>query len=273
MAREARASAEPSAQGLSLQHRAGGSARDRHHRCGTFAGGYMRAAHRAIWVEDRQLDDEAVLASLLAANGLPPSLLDLAKSDAIRAQYDANRDWAIEVGIFGAPSYVLDGEIFWGQDRLEMLAEMLESGRARPIEQTQAPSAVPANVSALPAARRAFPCCRACRKTGPSRPSGRSRRCGPSCSPRACRPCGRSPGKPRHVGELRFILRHQPDDTRVKRARVLLEQRRRIPRGIDGDEIDPEFLRSRPSALRSLVISSIEVGQTSGQCVKPKNRA
>jgi 2-hydroxychromene-2-carboxylate isomerase len=56
-------------------------------------------------------------------------LLDIAKSDAIAAQYAANRDWAISTGVFGAPSFVVDGEIFWGQDRLELLASMLESGR------------------------------------------------------------------------------------------------------------------------------------------------
>jgi 2-hydroxychromene-2-carboxylate isomerase len=92
--------------------------------------GYLRAGHRAMWVEDRFLDNETVLASLLAANNLPAGLLEAAKAEAIGAIYESNRDWAIATDIFGAPSYVLDGEIFWGQDRLELLAGMLESGRA-----------------------------------------------------------------------------------------------------------------------------------------------
>ncbi|PPD15915.1 MAG: disulfide bond formation protein DsbA [Methylobacterium sp.] len=90
---------------------------------------FIRSVHRGIWVEDRQLDDEAVLRDILAANDLPPGLIETAKTEAIGAIYEGNRDWAISMNIFGAPSYVLDGEVFWGQDRLELLADMLESGR------------------------------------------------------------------------------------------------------------------------------------------------
>ncbi|CAN1502842.1 NahD 2-hydroxychromene-2-carboxylate isomerase [Rhabdaerophilaceae bacterium] len=90
---------------------------------------YLRAAHRAIWVEERQLDDEAVLMEILASLGLPTSIVEIAKSERIGAIYASNRDWAIASGIFGAPTYGLDGELFWGQDRLEMLADMLASGR------------------------------------------------------------------------------------------------------------------------------------------------
>ena len=91
---------------------------------------YMRAVHRGVWAEDRQLDDETVLGDILTACRLLVSLLAVARSEAVGQTYAANRDWAIANGIFGAPSYVLDGEIFWGQDRLDLLGEMLASGRA-----------------------------------------------------------------------------------------------------------------------------------------------
>jgi 2-hydroxychromene-2-carboxylate isomerase len=91
---------------------------------------YLRAAHRAIWVEDRNLADPDTLLALLAANGLPADLFDLARSAAIRAEYEANRDWALANNVFGAPSYVLEGEIFWGQDRLDLLEMGLASGRS-----------------------------------------------------------------------------------------------------------------------------------------------
>lgn len=91
---------------------------------------YLRAAHHAIWAEERDLADEGVLATLLAGAGHDAAaMITLAKGETVRAQYAANRGWALGAGIFGAPSYVLDGEIFWGQDRLELLDQALVSGR------------------------------------------------------------------------------------------------------------------------------------------------
>ena len=52
-----------------------------------------------------------------------------AASDEIGAIYDQNRQDAIEAGVFGSPAWVLDGEVFWGQDRIELLADALKSGR------------------------------------------------------------------------------------------------------------------------------------------------
>jgi 2-hydroxychromene-2-carboxylate isomerase len=46
----------------------------------------------------------------------------------VQTQYDANTDAAIAAGVFGAPSYVLDGELFWGQDRLDFVARRLTAG-------------------------------------------------------------------------------------------------------------------------------------------------
>lgn len=91
--------------------------------------GYLRRAHRAVWAEERDLSDETELRAVLKAENLPEDALEAARSDGVRADYVANRDWAIETGIFGAPSYVLDGEIFWGQDRLELLDDALTSRR------------------------------------------------------------------------------------------------------------------------------------------------
>lgn len=92
---------------------------------------YLRAAHHAIWAEERNLADEGVLAALLAGAGHDAAaMITRAKGETVRAQYAANRSWALETGIFGAPSYVLDGEIFWGQDRLDLLEATLASGRS-----------------------------------------------------------------------------------------------------------------------------------------------
>lgn len=87
-------------------------------------------AFRAVWVEERNLADEETLAEVARAAGFDAaSLLAAARSEAAVAAYAANFDRARQDGVFGAPSYVLDGEVFWGQDRLGMLEAALESER------------------------------------------------------------------------------------------------------------------------------------------------
>jgi 2-hydroxychromene-2-carboxylate isomerase len=83
---------------------------------------------RAVWVEDRNIADPKELAALLAAPGLPARRLDDAHSQAVHERYEADTEQAIAAGVFGAPSYVVDGEIFWGQDRLDFVARRLARG-------------------------------------------------------------------------------------------------------------------------------------------------
>ncbi len=88
-------------------------------------------AFRAVWVEERNLADEATLADVAAAAGFDPAkLIAAAKTDEAVAAHAANFQRATQDGVFGSPSYVLDGEVFWGQDRLGMLDAALASGRA-----------------------------------------------------------------------------------------------------------------------------------------------
>ena len=57
-------------------------------------------------------------------------LVERSGSDEISAIYEQNRQDAMAADVFGSPVYVLDGEVFWGQDRIELLADALKSGRA-----------------------------------------------------------------------------------------------------------------------------------------------
>src|SRR5262245_53914542 len=68
---------------------------------------------RAVWVEDRNIADPQELAAMLAAQGLPARRLDDAQSQAVHERYEADSRQAIDAGVFGAPSYVIDGEVFW----------------------------------------------------------------------------------------------------------------------------------------------------------------
>lgn len=87
----------------------------------TIAGALMKAT----WAEERNVADRTTLAELLAENALAASLLVESDAPEVAARYEANTQRALAAGVFGAPSYVVDGEIFWGQDRLEFLERRL----------------------------------------------------------------------------------------------------------------------------------------------------
>jgi 2-hydroxychromene-2-carboxylate isomerase len=85
------------------------------------------AVFAAVWAQERNIADAAVLRQLLAETGLPAQRLEQSRSGEVQRQYEVNTDKAIESGVFGAPSYVVDGEIFWGQDRLDFVERALQS--------------------------------------------------------------------------------------------------------------------------------------------------
>ena len=86
------------------------------------------AVLRAVWVEERNIADEATLATLLAEQGFSAARLEESHSQAVHERYEIDSQLAIDAGVFGAPSYVVDGEIFWGQDRLDFLQRRLARG-------------------------------------------------------------------------------------------------------------------------------------------------
>jgi len=82
------------------------------------------AVLRACWAEDRNIGDAQTLAQIAAGQGLDADRLRANVAQA-RSAYDGYTQEAIERQVFGAPTYVLDGELFWGQDRLEFLDRAL----------------------------------------------------------------------------------------------------------------------------------------------------
>jgi 2-hydroxychromene-2-carboxylate isomerase len=92
---------------------------------------YMRRVFEAVWEDERDISDADTLAALLEETGHPArEVLDEARGNAVEALYKLNGESAVTADVFGAPSYVLDGEVFWGQDRVELLDDALSSGRA-----------------------------------------------------------------------------------------------------------------------------------------------
>jgi 2-hydroxychromene-2-carboxylate isomerase len=92
---------------------------------------FLRRAYAALWEEERNLGDPLVLAELAEQAGLDSSThMSIATGSTTEAIYAINLENAVGGGVFGSPAYVLDGEVFWGQDRLDLLDDALASGRA-----------------------------------------------------------------------------------------------------------------------------------------------
>lgn len=92
--------------------------------------GTDRLAHaflEAHWADDADLSDTATLKALAASVGLDGgALFDAAGAPEIAAHHEENTNEAIERGFFGSPTYVVEGDPFYGQDRLELVARALE---------------------------------------------------------------------------------------------------------------------------------------------------
>jgi len=81
----------------------------------------------AVWVQERDIANASVLQEILHEQGIAADRWTAAQGPAAQDAYMAYTRQALDVGVFGAPSFVVDGEIFWGQDRLEFLQRRLQA--------------------------------------------------------------------------------------------------------------------------------------------------
>jgi 2-hydroxychromene-2-carboxylate isomerase len=95
-------------------------------RAGHDAGTLTKAFLHAEWVEERDISDPITLLELVRECNLDASeLMAAARTAEVQAQYRTYTTQAISAGVFGSPSYVVNGELFWGQDRLDFLDQKL----------------------------------------------------------------------------------------------------------------------------------------------------
>lgn len=81
---------------------------------------------RACWTQERNIADADTLKTILEEQGFgAEALMHHAASPDTRAAYEAYTQEAIGKGVFGAPTYIVDGELFWGQDRLDFVERAL----------------------------------------------------------------------------------------------------------------------------------------------------
>lgn len=83
---------------------------------------------RAVWVDERNIAETDTLIELGNEIGLAAqALMKRATDPAVYADYERDTQQAIKRGVFGAPTYVIDDELFWGQDRLEFVERKLKA--------------------------------------------------------------------------------------------------------------------------------------------------
>ncbi len=88
--------------------------------------GLSQAILRAVWAEDRNMADETTLSEIVQASGHDAqAMFAKAREPGTAETYTAHTEEALARGVFGAPSYIFNDELFWGQDRLDLLDRAL----------------------------------------------------------------------------------------------------------------------------------------------------
>src|SRR5579864_7945693 len=87
---------------------------------------YHRAIYRATWAEEQNLCDDTLLRELLDNVGVPATMLiaDIERQE-VKDRLRQNTDRAVERGVFGAPTFFVGSEMFWGNDRFDFVEEAL----------------------------------------------------------------------------------------------------------------------------------------------------
>ena len=87
---------------------------------------YHRAIYRATWVEAQNLGDDMVLRELLENVGvLATTLMADIERQEVKDRLRQNTDRAVKRGVFGAPTFFVGSEMFWGNDRIDIVEEAL----------------------------------------------------------------------------------------------------------------------------------------------------
>lgn len=90
---------------------------------------FIHAVYRAFFVDDRDISDATVVGEIAREIGIDPAELAMGtQQPEVKDRLRALVDHAIQTGIFGAPTIIVDGELFWGNDRIPQIDRWLETG-------------------------------------------------------------------------------------------------------------------------------------------------
>ena len=88
---------------------------------------YGDAVYKAIWVDGKNMNDPATVGGVLQAAGFDPrELLALTAEQEVKDKLKADTAEAVARGVFGAPTFFVNGTMYWGQDRLDFVKEALQ---------------------------------------------------------------------------------------------------------------------------------------------------
>lgn len=87
-----------------------------------------KAILHAEWCDEKDISDPDVVLAVARGLNLPAEeIMHKAQAPEVETVYRSNTDEAVALGVFGSPTYVVDGALFWGQDRLDFLDEALSA--------------------------------------------------------------------------------------------------------------------------------------------------
>ena len=90
-------------------------------------GDYCATVFRAMWVDEKNMNDPAVVGAVLQAGGFDaPAFMALVAQPAVKDRLKAVTEEAVARGVFGAPTMFVGEQMFWGQDRIDFLKEALQ---------------------------------------------------------------------------------------------------------------------------------------------------
>ena len=89
---------------------------------------YIDTIFNAIWVESRNMADIDTVIEVLSDAGLDAkAILEATQKPEVKQELISNTEQAVEIGLFGAPTMFVDGEMFFGQDRLQFVEAALKN--------------------------------------------------------------------------------------------------------------------------------------------------
>ena len=89
----------------------------------------VQAYLAGVWAEERNIADAETIAAIAGEQGLDGAALQAKAADAaVEAEFAQNTEDAIAADVFGSPTWIYEGELYWGQDRLDFLTRAVEGG-------------------------------------------------------------------------------------------------------------------------------------------------
>jgi 2-hydroxychromene-2-carboxylate isomerase len=94
---------------------------------------YVDEVYRHMWSDPKKMDDLAVVEAALRESELPAERILQAMQDPdVKAELIANTQGSVDRGVFGSPSFFVDGELYFGKDKLREVEDAIERSKRDP---------------------------------------------------------------------------------------------------------------------------------------------